>query len=512
MLGATDDQLYQAFCKLDYDHRTLYNKDEIDDPTYFLKALEEELISSSLAILINRRCNNIYSPGVMANGRQIFESFALISLLSKEGLSEDQLKIFRSQHFVVEYNNYKTAFFGEAIKEVDKKAIQDKYEATVDLYCRILGVTKRDIKKEIRDPLFFLFKKGRPTITPYQLVKKELGSDCALFYRFFSVLEHPFFGLNVLGNATSVIKKSIDNCLHSVTDYFSTQGELDLKTDYPTLSQEIDNPIFQPKIVFTESKAELMRGIATGLSDLPNGERDEFLLYFLRQMSFLYLDIGLCVSLGYSEQASIKYKPFLELCSAFYSIESSESLQEFKARKAAFESGSFLTVWGLLENKDPNRMSFRDKELKSAYESFYQKAYKVDFSTFKSNLLANSLYFLSPAKKSYDAVVEDFLSSFAVAESTKVRWRCLYKDSKDIGHTGGFLFDSDAGPWQADAPMVISSINAIFLEFVLLASQAPDGQVGKQNLDQDIQLFKKTIDAENLMFSEKPFSKDDLGK
>jgi hypothetical protein len=511
MDSITNDDLYKVLVKLDHDHRIKFNNHDVDDKTYFRLALEEELISSALSIVINSRMRNLRSPGVMGNCRLVYESLAMLSKLDKGQINADQLHIFRTQYFIVEYNNYKKLLLGENPTEQDMNTLRQKYEETLDSYVKTLGVKKNDIKFLVRDPMFVLYEKGKGTITPTQLVESVYGPDAAMVYKVFSILEHPFFGLNVDDTIAPAVNTGINQVMALVISYFRLSGESFANPQGPSLNEELDNPIYKPKIDFILGKTGLMYDLTNSLSDLGRGVRDNFNWYFMNVFTRLYLDISVCVALGFSEQACLKFKPLIEIYSAFYNIQNQPGpLKAFYAKKAAYDIGSEFSIANLLEQSRERILSSRDDELKKAYDDYYHAAYKVDFATFKKNLISNNLYFLKQDGKNYDGMVKDFVASMPVAETVRNAWLTIYSDSKDIGHTGGFLFDCDKGPWQNDAPLVIGFFNTVFLDHLINVNEALISHGMVKHLEDKIQLFKKTIDAENAMFSGEPLSKDDL--
>jgi hypothetical protein len=214
------------------------------------------------------------------------------------------------------------------------------------------------------------------------------------------------------------------------------------------------------------------------------------------------------MAFGYNEQALIKFKPMIEMAAVWNEVNCASDLNEFNRRKEAFENSSLMQVGDLFPHPKP----FPDDDLKGIYEGFYQKAYGVSYEEFKASLGRNSLYFLRPEDKSYRKVVKDFLDRVFSGNPFAPRWESLYRSSIDMGHTGGYLFNSSEGAWSLSAPDVINFINTYLSIVYLLGNETLLAHGVDNHSEGLINLFRQFAEAENACFQQAPFSKDDPTK
>lgn len=88
------ENLYETFKKYDVDILEKFNNPNLSDWDYLYYAVNSDIMSNALSIVINILDNNFASVGIDNNARAILEAFVILKMLNKGDISEAQQKNF----------------------------------------------------------------------------------------------------------------------------------------------------------------------------------------------------------------------------------------------------------------------------------------------------------------------------------------------------------------------------------------------------------------------------------
>lgn len=189
----------------------------------------------------------------------------------------------------------------------------------------------------------------------------------------------------------------------------------------------------------------------------------------LIRAGYLVLDMMISLSLGYTEHVVATFKPFIELFSVFYKINTVEDLTEFGYLKESYWISSRIQINEHLKNCGLSA-SNRDYrvELQALYDNYYAERYKVEsFSKFYDKYLHNSLYFLDNSKKSFNKFVREAIEGITTEEAQGKDFMTLYKISKDMSHASGYSFNATVDLVRVVCHKVLYTTLYIIREFLI---------------------------------------------
>lgn len=441
------ENLYKTLKRYDVDILKHFNDEEISDWDYLFYAVNSDIMTNALGIVINLLDDNFTSVGIDNNARAILEAFVILKMLKNGDISETQQKIFRKHYAIVEYQDFKVWFKltnNPVIIEAKKN-----YDEAMELLCDYYNCTKKELKTWARyyyDPKIYLKKKLKDNIDFKTLLYKyNIFNEREIkTYEFFSIMTHPRF------NDSSKEEKAIQELrkihvefiLYHVADYLKTykpniidDGTQSFKEDF------LNNPLLVNNVNNIKQVSLGFECLKEDLCVLKNGS-DGFLYFYFETIKPLVKDMMLCESLGYNEQVISKFKSFIEFSSVHAMINLVEDSGEFLMLKKAFALSSKLQ---LVEHF--KTIGFKNihpsLELRDLYESYYKDKYNISsFEEFEQGMRRNSLYFLNPKDcKKYNNIVKSVVSELFQNNFGKDLLN-LYEFSKDMNHASGYNFNS----------------------------------------------------------------------
>lgn len=468
--------LYKSLKRLDFDILAKFNCAEITDEDYFFYGIHNDIVSNALNILVNYLIGNIESAGVDNSCRMILEAITILAMNESGDIEPIQKSIYRYNYAYVDIENLKLVTTKEQFQKDNFKAIKNDRNKCARFIKKHFGCEYEDIQKQdsgVDDPCFYLKKNIKEKVVFAKLIKKYFPTDSLIgnLYEFFSIIVHPRFEMYPDAEKATMETHHffVDNILDLVTNYLtdnkmlpSADNEKDFNDDFfynPMLANNVRNI----------KEMELSFHLAmNALCLFPNGY-DWFTWFFLEKSKYLVLDMMTSLSLGYTEHVSATFKPFIELFSIFYKINTVEDLTEFGYLKESYWISSRMQINEHLKNCGMNA-SNRDykKELKKLYESYYADRYKVEsFSKFYDKYLHNSLYFLDSSKKSFNKFVREAIDEIATEDTQGKDFMTLYKISKDMSHASGYSFNATVDLVRVVSHKVLYTTLYIMREFLI---------------------------------------------
>ena len=485
-----------------------YNHTEISDRDYFSYAINSDLISNSLNIIVNYLSDNLESAGVDNSCRAIIETLTILAMDANGDISELQKTIYRYSYALVDLDNHHSLLDDATLdkmkkNELTKQILVDaekcKTAIMTHFNCSKKDLSKRDI--ELDDPCFYLKKHINDKIKFSKLVKKYFENNKALeeMYNFFSIFIHPRCEMN--GEFEVVImeyrKEYVNQVIDIVFNYLkdcnllcSTDGVTDFNTDF------FYNPLLQNNVHNIKEFEKLIHLIKTKLCVLPNGD-DWFTWSFLERLRYIIIDMMISVSLGYTEHIISNFKPFIETFAVFYNINKND-LKDFNYLKEGYWLSSGLQFECQLQIIDSRfKDNFKDKA-KELYELYYKEKYHLDsFDYFYDKLIHNSMYFLSDDKKSFNKYVREVIEELIVDENKSKEMFTLYRMSKDMGHASGYNFNATDNLIRLSSHKVIYSALYLLLNFVIQGGLTLEEHNIYVDLTNEINFLKTCIELEN---------------
>jgi len=508
MIEYNPQDFYRSLKALDAQYRGDFNHDEIPDAQYLNIALKEEIVSSALSVLLNDEYGNLGSMGVDANCREILESLALLKRLAEGKITPDACKRFRHQYFLVEYFNEKHILVYPEDAPMSKKETKAKVQELVDGYCAKLNCSEKDLPGFVRDPLFFLSEPGHPVPGFLELIKQELTEESVQAYTFFSIREHPHYTAEVPDILQPLRNRYLKETLEAAFYFFEKEGDIAKHDEIRGLDEEERDLLYAGQLQFMQNKVVKTQKLIDAVTSSPEG-RIVFVQDYLEQALSLYVDMRINLTFGFAEQALIKLKPFLELSAVFQRIEDAPDAATSNLLVRAYET-STSGSYGMFLEKATHRDDYDDEELPKLYQEYYRDAYHLDdYAKFREKFLRKSLYFLDQNPPSYNQLVESFLSGLGSSEREATFDLALYESSKDLGHGGGYLFDSSDCVWTSFGPQAVVFLNRYLLFFFYLYDLNTAKATGHSSIEALLSSFKADCATEEYYFHAIPVHKVD---
>ena len=470
------NDLYKSLKQLDLDILEKFNCSEISDEDYFIYGIKNDIVSNTLNILVNYLTGNIESVGVDSSCRIILEALTIFAMNANGDISNVQKSIYRYSYSYVDLANFKLMTTKEQLQEERFKSIKTDRNKCANYIKKHFGCEYEEILKQENgsdDPCFYLKKNLKDKIVFAKLIEKYFSKDSGVgqLYEFFSIMVHPRCEMNPEAEKATMEVHEVFVCdvLGFVRDFLSDNdllpaptGSNDFNKDFffnPLLANNVHN-IKEMEFAFNMS----IRRICN-LSD----GYDWFSWFFLEKSKYLVLDMMTSLSLGYTEHVIASFKPFIELFSIFYSINTHEDKTEFEYLKRSYWISSRIQFNEHIKkcNIPASNRSYKE-ELQSLYENYYASKYQVStFSKFYDKYLHNSLYFLDNSKKSFNKFVCEAIEGISKDELQAKELMFLYKISKDMAHASGYSFNATVDLVQVTSHNIMYATLYIIEQFLL---------------------------------------------
>ena len=474
----TLQDLYRALKKYDADILKHFNDSSLTDKDYLLHAINSDIVSNAIHIVINLLYNNKHSVGIDNDIRAIIEGFTILKMLNSGDISPEQQKIFRNHYAIVEYQNFKQAI--QKSKESQTQDLKKAYDEAIQYILNYHHCTKTALKQALpkpESPLFYLKKNLNDDIRFCELTEryKVFGESTNNMYSLFSVLAHPcYLSPENLYDDTMRIR---DNYIKYTLDYLVNYlREIDKYVVDDSVSSFDDdftnNPKLQKNIANMRSLVFVFAYLKQDLCTLKEGT-EQFQTYYFDFAFGLIIDMLLCESLGFGEQVISKFKPFIEHSSIFAEINSADSVEKYRMLKMMYKASSFLQLNEVLISMGLSKEASPDEILSKYYNEYYEKEYGINtFEEFKNGIKSDSFYFLDPAaeRNSYNKFVQKSINNLFADERMSDQLKEAFKLSNDMNHASGYNFNSSPIVSEYFEHLVIHSVMLWMANLCLHAS------------------------------------------
>lgn len=470
------NNLYKSLKQLDLDILGKFNCTEIADEDYFSYGIQNDVVSNALNILVNYLSGNIESVGVDNSCRMILEALTIFKMDTHGDISPIQKSIYRYGYAYVDLDNFKLVTPKEQFQEEQFKRIKADRNKCSNYIKKHFGCEYEDIVKRKNgsdDPCFYLKKKINSPIVFTKLIDKYFpeNKDMRRLYDFFSIMIHPRCEMDptVEKDTMNLHQHFVDDIINLVSEFLSNNHLLpslkyvnDFNSDFfynPLLTINVNN------IKETELAFNLMIKSICGVFE----NYDWFTWFFLEKTKYLVLDMLISLSLGYTEHVIASFKPFAEMFSIFYVINTHENITEFELLKRSYFISSRIQFNEHFKTYNIAASNhYYKEELQSLYDNYYATQYNIDsFSKFYDKYLHNSLYFLDDSKKSFNKFVREAFEGIAIDEMQAKDLMTTYKISKDMTHASGYSFNATVDLVRITSHKVIHSSLFMLYQFLL---------------------------------------------
>ncbi|MDE7106873.1 MAG: hypothetical protein K2O39_00970 [Clostridiales bacterium] len=469
------NNLYKSLKQLDLDILAKFNNGEITDADYFLYGIQNDIISNNLNILINYLTGNIESVGVDNSCRIILEALTILAMEANGDISQIQKSIYRYSYAYVDLANFKLMTTKEQLQGEQFKDIKSDRNKCTKYIKKHFGCEYDDIIKQesgVDDPCFYLKKNLKDKISFAKLIDKYFPQDMSIgqLYEFFSIMIHPRCELDPETEKATmdVHQHFVDDVLDTVVNFLSNSNLLPKPDNSNDFNDDFFyNPLLANNVHNVKEMEFAFNLLIKSICNLPDGF-DWFSWFFLEKTKYLVLDMMTSLSLGYTEHVVASFKPFIELFSIFYSINTCEET-EFEYLKRSYWISSRIQFNEHIKKCNiPASNRNYIEELQSLYNDYYAARYNVStFSKFYDKYLHNSLYFLDNSKKSFSKFVREAIDGIAIDELQCKELMTLYKISKDMAHASGYSFNATVDLVQVTSHRVVYATFFVIYQFLL---------------------------------------------
>ena len=449
--------LYKAAKKHDLDILKHFNDENLSDRNYFLYAINDDIMSNTINVILNLSINNLESPGIDNSCRMIIEAITLLSLYNANQISDLQLEIFRHSYALVEIDNYRS-FMKNANFKVPLDVEKDK-EIALNLFAKQFGITRKELDELIKnrdpskkiylsDPLAFLMRTPKTKIKIDKLIKKyhPHKETIAEVYTFFSIFDHPRYEENIEleMNFQEAKKKFVFSVITTVIEYFKLNKLfLSNSDEYTDDLQDLFKGEYEDNNKNALKAIEMIFGsLIDKLAIYSENEIDLQVLFYLNKLRCIAKNMFVCMHRGHREQVIAVFRPFAELSSVINKINTYD-VDQFHILRKAFMFSSRLQLINLVDNVTNKVTKIDNESLKDLYEKYYKEKYNLDsYIQFEREIVNNSLYFLDKSKKSYKNLVMDNSNIIFKDKTMQEEFKTLYKVSIDMSHSSGYVFNA----------------------------------------------------------------------
>ena len=505
----TENDLYKSLKKHDADILKHFNDSNLSDQEYLFYAINSDIMSNALGVLINMMSGNIESVGVDNNCRGIIEAFVILKMIALGDISDNQAEIFRYQYSLVDLDNYKKLLSDEDKKHPNYANLINDRAKAMNALSKHFNLSVSQIRKKysnvLDDPNLYLKHSPNDRINFAHLLEEyPINDDCgyAKMYELFSIFAHPRYeeNSNIENGILNLRQVYIDKVMEYVFQYL-LNSKLIIKDDsLPGFKEDfLINPVLKNNIENIKTTEMAFGFLEEYICKFDKGY-DAFTFDYLEKMKHLIIDMMISVSLGYKEQVVSKFKSFIEYTSIYICVNMVEDLNEFKNLKYGYLYSSRLQIEEHIKGVIPNGGGAVDvTPLKALFDVFYGPRYGLnDYAQFEKRIRGNSLYFLDKYAKAYNRFVTTALNQLFLGDEEK-HVLALYKASKDMNHASGYNFNSSEGIWDSSCWKTLIIVWKCMIQLTIRASLILEEHGIKRNVDvivKQFTLFLKVVEDE----------------
>lgn len=448
------------------------------------------IASFGLSMIKDLYVQNTDSVGYLLSLRCIIEGVAVYSYVEKESVTNEQEQIFKLQSYFIEKNIYENypSFDGTMF---NLQSIIDNFESTKNFIINKYGFNPKKIKEMMKSKIPFL-----GNIKSFEkLIREQNLSELLILYKTLSLYVHPYdYRLN---NSKLFLQYSI-TIFRMLEVIFE-----DVKSAKNGLEYEYDRVIgYNEYGMITRSLSNNQRKKLNELCKMLDESGFNFLAFSINTCGVIIFDYFLDIAMGYTEQATTKWKTSIEnlwilnLC-----IE-----DEFYAR-----SNELMHLHSRIKSVLNIGQKLSDNDFKVAYD-VYKKRYPsgCNIEIFKQQFIKTSGYTINEKgevlslKKSVEQFIEYIspninngiieavikqnpFSSLKENEFEDIKQinltdflKMKYDESQAMSHASGYLYYCLSGAWYDGTMLAILYEEILHFLLTKLLNKLKDLQ--KQNL------------------------------
>ena len=495
----TLDDLYRSLKVHDKEILKRFDDKTLDDQQYLFYAINFDIISNALSLVIAIETDNLDCFGVDNSCRTIIEAFVVLRMIAAGDISDEQAKIFRYHYAIVDYTNmYK--FIDDKLRlHEDFKYVEKDREAAYKAILSLHNCTKSDLKKDpdLDNSNFYLKKKLGGKLRFSVLLKQYPIFDVcdSKMYDFFSLFIHPRyeFDFKIEESLRNVRTEYVNRVLDYVVSYMSETKLFVLDESLNTFKQDFyENPILKNNVLNINVMNRVFESIKKKTCYFSEGY-DAFSMFFLDRMREVITDMQVSISLGYKEHIISLFKSTIEYIAVYSLINECETVEKFKKMKLAYCYSSRLQINALLGGLGLPAIFGEETigGLRQLFDDYYKEQYSIDnFDLFVKNVTNNARYFLNKDNNSFNNIVNKLLDDLYPNPQEREFTRLIYRISKDMNHGGGYAFNSSPGLIDSQCRHVQ---NAIY-RYMLYYLNESERTLKENGINVDLTFEKKTFE------------------
>ncbi len=496
----TLDDLYRSLKVHDEEILKHFDDKNLDDQQYLFYAINFDIISNALSLVIAMETDNLDCFGVDNSCRTIIEAFVELKMIASGDISDEQAKIFRYHYAIVDFANMHK-FVNDRLKlHEDFKYVEKDREAAYEAILSFHNCKKADLRKDpdLDDSNFYLKKKLGSRLRFSELLKKYPVFDVceSKMYDFFSLFVHPRyeFDFKIEESLRNIRAKYINRVIDYVVSYMAETKLFVFDESLNTFKQDFyENPILKNNVLNIEDMNYVFESIKKKICYFSDGY-DAFTLFFLDRMREVITDMQVSISLGYKEHIISLFKSAIEYIAVYSCINECETVELFKKIKLAYCYSSRLQVNALLDGLGVSPLFGEETigGLRQLFDDYYKEQYSIDdFNLFVEKITYNARYFLSKDNNSFNNIVNKLLDDLYPDPQEREFTRLIYRISKDMNHGGGYAFNSSPGLIDSQCRHVQ---NAIY-RYMLKKLNAAEQTLKEHDIDIDLTFEKKIFEV-----------------
>lgn len=493
------NDLYRSLKVHDKEILEHFNDKNLDDQQYLFYAINFDIISNALSLIISMETNNIDTFGVDNSCRTIIEAFVVLKMIAVGDICDEQAKIFRYHYAIVDTANIRKYINDKTKLQEEYKYVEKDRQTAYEAIMRFHNCSKNDLKRDttIDDSNFYLKKKLGSKLKFSELLRKYsiFKVNELEMYDFFSLFIHPRyeFDFAIEESFRKIRRKYIDRVLDYVVSYMTETKLFVFDKSINTFKEDFyENPVLKNNVLNINVINSVFESIKKKTCIIDNGY-DAFTLFFLDRMREVIVDMQVSISLGYKEHIISLFKSAIEYIAVYSCINKSEDIETFKKLKLAYCYSSRLQVNSLLEKMNILPL-FGDETiegLRKLFDDYYKEQYSIDdFDSFINNVTYNARYFLSKDKNTFNNIVNKLLDDLYTNQSEREFNKMIYRVSKDMNHGGGYAFNSSPGLLHIMCRHVQNAIYRYMLKLLI----ATEKTLNEHDNKVDLTFEKKTFE------------------
>ena len=496
----TFDNIYRSLRAHDKALLKHFNDKELSDQDYLFYAINSDIISNTLNVIMALETDNVDSVGVDNSCRTIIEAFVVLRMIAEGAISDEQAKIFRYHYAIVDFGNMRKIVDDRVKEQKDYQYVNKDRKKAFEAILKFHNCTMEELmkNKDFDDSNFYLKKHLKEKINFAALLKEYpvFNFNALKMYDFFSIFVHPRYEKNI--EVESAIRglrdEYINQIIAMVTLYMKDTKLFIFDESLNTFKNDFyDNPLLIGNVQNINDIRNLFENIKAKTCYFDDGV-DGFTMFFLDRIREIIIDMDVSMTFGYKEHVISLFKSAMEYIAFYVAVNETESLEEFKKMKLAYCYTSRLQLDNLIRVLTKESMVGEETEngLKQLYEEYYKDKYQLDsYEEFKKNMRKNARYFLFKNDNSFNRIVNGVIDDLYNDLRDRDYIKMIYKISKDMNHGGGYAFNSSPGLIDSQCRRARHFI----FRYMLLKLQRMEETLKEHNVEVNLTFEKKFFEV-----------------